>query len=271
MVVPVSEVASPIVERAERIAALVALAPRVAVAADLEVERLRQRVHDRDADPVQAARDLVALAAELPAGVELGQDDLGRRQPEARPSPRPGSRGRCRSTVTRPSGARVTRDVVAVTLERFVDAVVDHLVDKMVESAGAGGADVHAGPLANRLEALENGDVFGVVAGFGQTKTRLNRRKNACNYQRSLDPTTQGAPEPAAEARHRMCHEVGVRRRTSPTLESKPRRMAGGRAAALAGLEDSAGRSPSPGSPAARELRGATPSTHHASPDSRAG
>jgi hypothetical protein len=37
-------------------------------------------------------------------------------------------------------------------------------VNQMVEPAKAGGADVHAGPLAYRLEALQNSDVFGVVA-----------------------------------------------------------------------------------------------------------
>ena len=38
-------------------------------------EPLRERVDHRDADAVQAAGDLVALAAELSAGVELRQDD----------------------------------------------------------------------------------------------------------------------------------------------------------------------------------------------------
>ena len=41
--------------------------------------RARERVHDRHADAVQAAGDLVALAAELAAGVEHREHDLGRR------------------------------------------------------------------------------------------------------------------------------------------------------------------------------------------------
>ena len=49
------------------------------VAVDLEHQAGRQGVDDRDADTVQAARDLVALAAELAAGVQRGQHDLGRR------------------------------------------------------------------------------------------------------------------------------------------------------------------------------------------------
>ena len=51
----------------------------VAVARDVEVETLRKRVDDRHADAVETARDLVAAAvAELAAGVQDGEDDLGR-------------------------------------------------------------------------------------------------------------------------------------------------------------------------------------------------
>ena len=53
----------------------------MAVAADLDVQLLRQRVDDRHADAVQAAGDLVAAAvAELAAGVQHGQHDLDGRQ-----------------------------------------------------------------------------------------------------------------------------------------------------------------------------------------------
>ena len=66
-----------LLELALRRAALVVLAPHVAVAADLDVQRLGQRVDDGDADAVQAAGDLVAAAvAELAAGVQDGEHDL---------------------------------------------------------------------------------------------------------------------------------------------------------------------------------------------------
>ena len=80
IVVPVSLVASPLLQVGQRLAALVGLGPDVAVAADLDVEALGQRVDDRDADAVQAAGDLVAAAvAELAAGVQDGEHDLDRR------------------------------------------------------------------------------------------------------------------------------------------------------------------------------------------------
>src|SRR5439155_17362428 len=45
------------------------------------------------------------------------------------------------------------------------DGVVDDLVDEVVQAERTGRADVHARALAYRLEALQDGDVLGVVAG----------------------------------------------------------------------------------------------------------
>ena len=58
--------------------ALVGLAVDLLVAPDLDLERLGERVHHRDAHAVQAARDLVGLLVELAARVELGEHHLGR-------------------------------------------------------------------------------------------------------------------------------------------------------------------------------------------------
>ena len=61
-----------------RLAALgVLLEPALAVAVDLDGEPLGERVDHRHADAVETAGDLVALAAELAAGVEHGEHDLG--------------------------------------------------------------------------------------------------------------------------------------------------------------------------------------------------
>ena len=112
---------------------------------------------------MQAAGDLVAAAAELAAGVQHGQRHVDRRH-----APRPGavSVGMPRplsSTRTPPSARRVDHDAVAVAGQRLVDGVVDDLPDQVVQAALAGGADVHAGALADRLEALEHLDRGGVV------------------------------------------------------------------------------------------------------------
>ena len=61
-------------------------------------------------------------------------------------------------------------DGVGVAGEGLVDRVVDDLPDQVVQAALAGGADVHAGTLADRLEPLEDGDRAGVVVrALGRT------------------------------------------------------------------------------------------------------
>src|SRR5699024_2254603 len=56
-------------------------------------------------------------------------------------------------------------DRAGVTGQRLVHGVVHDLVDEVVQATLPGGADVHAGPLAHGLQALENRDVRRVVAG----------------------------------------------------------------------------------------------------------
>ena len=170
---PCSDDASPCWRSVLRLAALVLLAPDVAVAADLDEQQLGQRVDDRDADAVQAAGDLVAAAvAELAAGVQHGQHDLDGRALLLLHD----ADGDAAAVVDdRDRVVRVDRDVDAraVAGERLVDGVVDDLVDEVVQSAHAGGPDVHAGSLANRLETLEHGDVLRVVAALAGAPVEL--------------------------------------------------------------------------------------------------
>ena len=138
----------------------------IAVAPDLDVEPLGQRVDDRHADAVQTAGDLVAAASPNlpPACSTVSTTSTAGRcsfSMIATGMPRPLS-----ATVTELSGWIVTATVVAVTGQRLVDRVVDDLVDEVVQSARPGRADVHARALADRLEPLEDGDVLGVVACF---------------------------------------------------------------------------------------------------------
>ena len=137
----------------------------LAVAPDRQLEPGRQRVHHRYADAVQAARDFVGVLIEFSAGMELGHDDLGGRHPFAL------------MDVGRDATAVVAHGAGAVRIEgddhlrgiagqRLVDGVVDDLVHHVVEAgAVVGVADIHARPLAHRVEALEDLDRIGVVIG----------------------------------------------------------------------------------------------------------
>jgi hypothetical protein len=66
------------VQRLDRVAVLEADEVLPPVAPDADFHEFGQRVDDRRADAVQAARDLVGVLVELAAGVQAGQHDLGR-------------------------------------------------------------------------------------------------------------------------------------------------------------------------------------------------
>ena len=165
----------PVTSRsAAGVAALVGLLVDLAVAPDLELERLRQRVDDRDADAVQTARDLVAVVVELAAGVQHGQHDFRRRLAALVLStgmPRPLS-------IDGDRVVDVDRDVdlVAVAGQRLVDRVVDDLVDEVVQPGAPGRADVHRRALADRLEAFEDLDLVGAVVVRARRRCRCAGR-----------------------------------------------------------------------------------------------
>ena len=66
-------------------------------------------------------------------------------------------------TSAEPSGCSVTSTRVQWPAERLVHGVVDDLPQAVHQPAGVGGADVHARPLADGLEPLEDEQVLGVV------------------------------------------------------------------------------------------------------------
>ena len=136
---------------------------------DVDVHARRQRVDDRQADAVQAARGDVRAATELAAGVQLGGDHLDAGQPGLGLLV-----GGDAATVVvdlgRPVGVQGHLDGVRGAGQRLVDPVVDDLPQAVHETAGVGGADVHARALAHRLEPLEDEEVSGVVGVVGDRR-----------------------------------------------------------------------------------------------------
>ena len=118
---------------------------------------------------MQTARDRVAAAAELAAGVQDRQNDLDGRLLLDRVDV-----DRDAAAVVDAAHAAVGQDrhldVVAVAGERLVDRVVDDLLDEVVQAARTGRADVHAGPLADRLETFEDLDVPAPYESFGSSR-----------------------------------------------------------------------------------------------------
>ena len=138
----------------------------LAVAADLQLQPRRQCVDHRDADAVQAAGHLVGVLVELSAGMQLRHDDLGGGDALVMHV------GRNAAAIVddrhRSVGVERHRDQVGMAGQRLVDGVVDHLVDHVVQAgAVVGVADIHARPLADGIQALENLDGIGAVFDLG--------------------------------------------------------------------------------------------------------
>jgi hypothetical protein len=55
-------------------------------------------------------------------------------------------------------------NLCAISCERFIDCVIDDFIDKVMQTAFAGRADIHTWALADRLKPLEDGDRGGVVS-----------------------------------------------------------------------------------------------------------
>ena len=136
----------------------------LAVALDLDHEALGQSIYNGDTDAVQTTGHLVAAAAELTTGVQDGHDDLKGAHLAL------GMLGHGNATAVINNRHRVVKvhgdiDAVAETRHRLVDRVVNNLPHQVVQAHGTGGADVHAGALAHRLQTLKDLNVFGTVGG----------------------------------------------------------------------------------------------------------
>ncbi len=130
------------------------LAVQLALAANVELEEIRQRIDHRHADPVQTAGDLVRGVIELPAGMQHGHDDLG-----GGDSLLGVEVYRNASAVVRDGHRLVGMDgdhnPIAVTRQRLIDGVIHHLENHVVQAAAVVGiADVHSRPLSNGIKPL---------------------------------------------------------------------------------------------------------------------
>ena len=127
----------------DRNAPFEALAVDLAVALDLGLHPCAQRVDCADAHAVKTARNLVAAAAKLAARVQLGHDH--------RQCGHAGlfldiHRNACAVVFHGDALIFVDDDAnpVAAPLHGFVDGVVHHFVDHVVQGLAIGAADIHA-------------------------------------------------------------------------------------------------------------------------------
>ena len=136
-----------------------------AVAPDSELQPVRECVHDGNANAVKTARDLIAVLIKLPARMELGHDHFSRRDAFFFVD-------RDRNTASivahgnRPVGMQLNFHLVGVTGQALIDRIVDDLIDHVVQARSVIRiANIHAGTLANRVEALEDFDRVSAIFG----------------------------------------------------------------------------------------------------------
>src|ERR687889_1760699 len=163
-------------ESALREPALVALAPHVSLAPDLQLQPLGERVHHGGAHAVQSAGDLVAFPAELPAGVQRRHDDLGGRLAVLRHLAY-----RHATTVVGDRDGVVLVDgyeyLCTIPGQRLVYGVVDDLPDEVVKPPRSRRSDVHTGAPLDGLEALEDLDGTCIVSALGILGYGVSRQK----------------------------------------------------------------------------------------------
>ena len=158
-----------------------------------------KRVDHAGPDAVKPAGVDVIPLLELPAGVQGAEDDLQGRLLVLRHHVHGDA-----SAVVRDG------DRLAVLVQRDLDprgVAVDHLVDRVVEdlpeevviAGGIDAADVHRGPLADGLQALEDLDVCGAVArlphgGGHQLYLSLRDADPLCPCATLFDPAPAAPP-----------------------------------------------------------------------------
>ena len=167
--------AAHLLELALRDAALERHRVKLAAARDLDLHALRERVRDRDADAMQAARGLVNLRVEFAARVQRAHDhfergffrELGMRiDRHAAPVVDHGDEA---------VGRHAHVDPVGVAGERLVHRIVDHLGEQMMQRLLVGAADIHAGAAAHRLEPFQHLDVARRVGGIARRGLAAHR------------------------------------------------------------------------------------------------
>ncbi len=136
---------------------------------DLSAKLAQER---SNADAMQATRDLIAVLVELAASVQFCQGDFSRRALGLVLVVHLHAGGDAAAVVHHADGVVGVdgdQNVVAVARQGFVDGVVHHLKNQVVQAGAVGRVtNVHTGALAHGLQAFQNLDRTFAV-GFGRT------------------------------------------------------------------------------------------------------
>ena len=139
---------------------------RAALAPDLKIQPFGQSIDYGHPHSMQAAGDLVGVLVEFAARMQLRHDHLGGRDTFF-------GMDRNRDTAAvvlhgyRTIGVERHSDAVTVAGQGFIDGIVHHLENHVMEAGAVIGiADIHPRPLAHGIESLQDLDGFGII-GLG--------------------------------------------------------------------------------------------------------
>ena len=145
---------------------LVNLLMHLPVATNGELQLAGQRIHHRHTNAVQTARNLVGVVIELTTGMQYGHDNFGGRDTLFLVD----IHGDTTAVVLDGDGLiRMDNDryFIAMTCQRFVNGVIDHFKDHMVQTGTiVGVTNVHPRALADSIQAFKDLDVGCVVILF---------------------------------------------------------------------------------------------------------
>jgi hypothetical protein len=141
---------------------MVALGVDLAVNVNKGLAPLGKGVHDRHANPVEAAGNLVALFVEFTAGVEPGHHEFQ----GADPFTGVYINGDTAAVIFHTDYVIPFQNyqyIVTVALHGLVYGVIYYLEYQMVQAVNSGGPNVHTGAFPYRLQTFKNLDIIGRI------------------------------------------------------------------------------------------------------------
>ena len=142
--------------------------PDVSFAADFDFQPFAKRVDGGDADSVQATGTgfIAARSIELATGMDFREHDFEGRLATLFRHASDGNTSAVVNDRDAAIGVDLHRDRRRVLVDRFVDAVIDDLVNQVMQAASGRVADVHRRAVANAFDPFKGLDLSFVI-GIG--------------------------------------------------------------------------------------------------------
>ena len=131
----------------------------------IDGEPLAQRVNDAGTDAVETTGIVIVFTVELAAGVQHGEDDFHTGLVHGGMF----IHGHAATVVINAGGAVLVKrdgDFRSEAVGRFVNRIVHDFPQKVMQTAGRGCTDIHAGAHTHSLQAFQHLDITGII-GLG--------------------------------------------------------------------------------------------------------